>query len=201
MKNLSEPDCMQLRQLGNVPLPEALAKALADFQVEEGLWRFFSDQYPNGGVACWNEDFSWLAEWGIPSKRLYAFGEDIFGNQLIIQPTSENTFLWNHENGDLFDLLLDPVVLLETVASSGLDWIDFYNDGSLSVARKKLMDVPVDCHLHWTTPLILGGKVTEDNVSVVERVMHLKGHAKLWRQLRGREPGTSVIVKPKQGGI
>jgi hypothetical protein len=189
-------DFSQLRKLVEaMPLSEALAVVLAEQHAADGLWRFFSNQYPNGGVAKWNEASSWKSNWEIHSQQFSAFGEDMFGNQLVIQTCSVNTFLWNHENGELVDLLLDPVTLIETVCQSGIDWIDFYNDGSLKVAREKLLDVPLECHLHWTTPLILGGQVNIGNTSTVERAMHLRGHAKLWKQVAGVAPGTSVIIK------
>jgi hypothetical protein len=186
MRNLSEQDCQRLRQelSESLPLPDALPRAIGETQVGGGLWRFFSSDYPAGGVNAWNLHSVWKREWELEPGRFFAFGEDLFGNQLIVQPTVENTGLWNHENGDTVDLLLDPVTLLETVVQSGLDWIDFYSDGALKVAERRLMDIPAESHLHWTTPLILGGQVRVENTSVVDRTMHLVGHAKLWRQLR-----------------
>jgi hypothetical protein len=199
MTNLSTSDCARLRQLSEaIPLSAALASALADTQIANGLWRFFSKHYPTGGVAKWNEGAIWKEAWSLHTNQIYAFGEDILGNQLIVQPGEANTFLWNHENGEIVDLLLDPVTLIETVAESGLGWIDFYNNGSLQIAERKLPDTPLECHQHWTTPLILGGQINEMNISIVERAMHLIGHAKLWKQLQGCDPGTSVIVNNKR---
>jgi hypothetical protein len=162
-----------------------------------GFWRFFSAQYPDGGVGRWNSDQAWKQEWGLEPALFHAFGEDLFGNQLVLRPGVESAQLWNHENGNSVDLLLDPVTLLETVVQSGVDWIDFYQDGSLKTGESRVMDVPPECHLHWTTPLILGGKVGVENTSVVERSTHLAGHAKLWLRLRGCEPGTIILPKGK----
>jgi len=41
------------------------------------------------------------------------------------------------------------------------------------------------------------GQVGAENTSVVERTMHLVGHAKLWKQLRGSNPGTIVMPTRK----
>lgn len=202
MRNLSSQDCLQLRHelSGAIPLADALSKSVGETQAGGGVWRFFSARYPNGGVAEWNSTVTWKLEWEFTSTLVHAFGEDLFGNQLILRPDFENVHLWNHEDGSVVDLLLDPVTLLETVVQSGLDWIDFYNDGSLKIAEARLMDVPTECHLHWTTPLILGGKLSVENTSVVERSMHLVGHAKLWRQLRGCDSGTVVVPARKPNG-
>lgn len=199
MKHLYAEGCLQLRQELNlgIPLSEALSKAIGETQVAGGVWRFFSSRYPNGGVTKWNLASLWKLDWELQPAAFYAFGEDLFGNQLILQPNIENVYLWNHETGELVDLLLDPATLLETVVQSGLDWIDFYNDGSLKIAQRKLMDVPPECHLHWTTPLILGGQVMIENTSVVERALHLTGHAKLWKQLRACDSGAIIIPTRK----
>lgn len=199
MRDVSAQDCSQLRQelSASVFLQDALPRVIGETQAGGGLWRFFSARYPGGGVAQWNSHSSWKQGWKLEPTQIYAFGEDLFGNQLIIRPGVENVHLWNHENGGVVDLLLDPATLLETVVESGIEWIDFYGDGSLKIAEKKIMDVPPECHLHWTTPLILGGQVSTGNTSVVERNMHLVGHAKLWAQLRGLDPGTFVVPTRK----
>jgi hypothetical protein len=145
----------------------------------------------------WNSSSAWRREWAIPLGFFHAFGEDIFGNQLVIRSDTENVFLWNHENGSLIDLLVDPGTLLEVVLKNGLSWIDFYTDDSLKIAEAKLREVPLDYHLHWTAPLILGGRVNADNTSIVDRSKHLVGHAQLWRQIRGLDPGTIIIPTRK----
>jgi hypothetical protein len=199
MRIVSAEDCVRLRQevTDPVSLVDAMGRIVGGAQLADGLWRVYSDGYPNGGVSKWNSDSSWKREWQLGPTQFYAFGEDLFGNQLIVMPDIENVRIWNHENGDLVDLLLDPLTLLETVVQSGIDWIDFYADGSPNVAKRKSVDVPVECHLHWTTPLILGGQVSPENTSVVERNMHLIGHAKLWAQLRDCDPGTIVVPNRK----
>jgi hypothetical protein len=186
IRSLSSQDFRQLRRelSGAVPLADALSRCVGEAQVGGGIWRLFSARYPNGGVSEWNSTAAWKPEWELTPAQFHAFGEDLFGNQLILRPYFENALLWNHEDGSVADLLFDPATLLETIVQSGLDWIDFYNDGSLKVAEARIKDVPPECHLHWTTPLILGGKVTVENTSVVERSIHLVGHGKLWRQLR-----------------
>jgi hypothetical protein len=186
MRIVSAKDCSRLRQElnGSVCLRDALPKVIGETQSRGGLWRFFSAGYPDGGIFQWNSHSSWKQEWKLEPTQIYAFGEDLFGNQLIIRPSVVNVHLWNHEDGSIVDLLLDPATLLETIIESGIEWIDFYGDGSLKIAERRIMDVPSECHLHWTTPLVLGGQVSIENTSVVERSMHLVGHAKLWAQLR-----------------
>lgn len=163
-----------------------------------GVWRFFSDIFPLQGVGWWNGASGWREHWkSLLPAGLFCFGEDIFGNQLAMVPGHENVLLWNHEDGRLFDLLLAPAELLSTVAESGIDWIDFYGNGAPGVARNFGL-VPEDSHLHWTTPLILNGAVNRENLRVVERNRHLIGHAELWLQIRGLEPGT--IIHARQPG-
>ncbi len=137
-----------------------------------------------GGIAGWNSR-AWKPLWqSFLPTGLFCFGEDVFGSQLAVVEGFKNAVLWNHENGECFNLLVSPCELLRTVLGSGLDWIDFYSEGSLAVARL-YGAVPLDSHLHWTTPLILGGRVSRDNLTVVEREQHLAGHAKLWSQVGG----------------
>lgn len=196
MKNLTRENCECLRrELSLGSEAEALLKCVPDTQVADGLWRLFSSTFPVGGVREWNSCCKWKTEWGLQSIPIYAFGEDIFGNQLVLQPNVENVKLWNHETGNLEDMLLDLPNLLETVCESGIDWIDFYADGSLKIAERRKADVPLECHLHWTTPLMLGGGITIENTSIVERTMHLVGHAKLWRQIKNVPLGTTIVPK------
>lgn len=171
---------------------DALPRIVGGSTAGGGIWRLFSPQKSES----WNSAILWRDAWPGLLPDLFFFGEDIFGNQLTLHSTSENVWLWNHEDGNLVDLLLDAATLLETVLQSGLDWIDFYSPQMLSVGRSKLLDVPDNCHLHWMQPLILGGKMTTANASMVESVMHLRGHGRLWAQIRGLPQGTEVIFKP-----
>lgn len=174
-------------------IEETLASSVGGYTACHGLWRFYSDSWPEGGVRRWN-DGTWIQLWRpFISKPLYCFGEDIFGNQLVILEEHDNAVLWDHESGELSDLYVDPVVLIETVLASGLDWIDAYSDGSLSLARQ-YRTVPLDSHLHWVTPLILGGQTRPENLTLVEREAHLIGHAQLWAQVSELPPGTQVVL-------
>jgi hypothetical protein len=176
-------------------LEMAFSTSVGNTVAASGLWRFFSDTFPPQGIHWWNESSVWKEHWKpfLPNG-LICFGEDVFGNQLVIVHGEENIFLWNHEDGVLVDLLLVPTELLSTVAESGIDWIDFYAKGSLDIARK-YGRIPENSHLHWTTPLVLGGAVRLENLEVVERERHLVGHAKLWLQIVGIEPGSNIHVK------
>jgi len=176
-------------------ITDGLPWAIGDTETCESLWRFYSNLWPTGGIGTWNATSAWKRKWEpLLPPGAYAFGEDIFGNQLIVIRGENNVFLWNHENGDCADLYCDPVTLLTTVLNDGIDWVDQYCDGSLTVARQ-FSPISRDSHLHWTTPLILGGVVRDSNISVVERESHLAGHAELWSQLRGLPFGTSIIPK------
>jgi hypothetical protein len=200
MRDLTEQDCLQVRRELSEPAswPDTLLKAIGETRAAGGLWRFFSASFPENGTKGWNSSWTWKREWQLEAGTFHAFGEDLFGNQLVILPGTGNVHLWNHENGDLVDLLLEPGTLLEAVVQSGLDWIEFYANGSPKIAEQWLGRVPGGSHLHWTTPLILGGEISSQNVSVVERLDHLTGHARLWRQIRGLDPGTVVIRSPKR---
>ncbi len=181
---------------GGTALRNSFPLAIGDTSTGAGVWRFFSGSWPEGGVSRWNLGSSWKSHWqSFLPPELFSFGEDVFGNQLVVVDGFENAMLWNHENGDCIDLIVPPCELLTTVLESGLDWIDFYSDGSLVVAKQHGA-VPLDVHLHWTTPLILGGHVALDNLSLVQRATHLVGHGKLWSQISMLPPGATVIPRP-----
>lgn len=199
MTPLQSQDVAALKRgLTNDSLRAALPNTVGGRSVAGGFWRLFSEHYPEGGgIQRWNSVTGWRRAWMEFSPDAFFFGEDLFGNQLTLVPGQANVFLWNHECDELADLLLDPPTLLETVLESGVDWIDAYTPEMLAVARRRLLDVPGICHLHWTQPLILGGRAALENASVLEAASHLKAHAELWAQLRGLPPGTEVIIKPK----
>lgn len=176
------------------PFSEAL-EAIEDTEISDGLWRFYSKSWPAGGMSRWNTESRWKEHWKIFLPHgAFAFGEDVFGNQLIAIPGEEDVFLWNHENGECMDLHANVVTLLTTVLAHGIDWVELYENGSLEVARRHGA-VPRQSHLHWVTPLILGGAVSSSNIAVVERESHLVGHVKLWSQVQQLPPGT--VVAPK----
>jgi len=152
--------------------------------------------FPSGGALTWNSSQAWKGAWRLSPDAFFAFGEDLFGNQLVIPASGEVAMIWNHESAELIDLVLEPIELLETCIDSGLDWIDFYTPAMLRVGRVQMAEVPDDSHLHWTTPLILGGSVLPSNTTVLERRQHLLGHAALHKQIAGFDPGTVVIPKP-----
>lgn len=178
---------------------EALPACVGGTTVGNGLWRFFSETLPQCGVARWNEE--WCAAWGIPKENAFTFGEDAFGNQLILTTSGNTVYVCDHENGSCFDLELGMVDLLESVVQHGLSWIDFYSNGSLEVAQALLAGVTWEQHLHWTQPLILGGAITSSNVSIVDRFTHLSGHAQLWKQVSGAAPGTEIRTNNGTGTI
>lgn len=194
--NLNDVDVLRKNLGAGNDLISAFVSAIGDKETCDGMWRFYSGEWPKDGLLAWNQSSSWKDHWNafLP-KKMFCFGEDVFGNQLVMLPSHETVLLWNHENGELFDLYADLVTLISTVLESGIDWIDFYGDGSLDVARN-YGAIPRESHLHWTNPLVLGGEVSGDNISLLERQSHLVGHAKLWAQICGLPPGT--IVSPEE---
>lgn len=174
-------------------LIQAFPLTLGARTAADGLWRFYSESWPGEGITWWNSLSPWRCHWkSFLPANLYTLAEDIFGNQLFIVPGRDETYLLNHENAEFQSLYVSPVDLISNVLESGIDWIDFYADGSLAIARA-FGEVPDDFHLHWTTPLILGGSLTLANVTLVSRDSHHIGHAKLWAQLSGLPAGTSII--------
>lgn len=177
---------------GGRPTRELLPLSVGGCTTGEGVWRFFSASHPALGIRQWND--AWCKAWRLDPGNVFAFGEDLFGNQLILPAGRPNVHLCNHENGECFDLDLNIADLLEAAVEHGLAWIDFYADGSLGVAAGTRDRASWEQHLHWTQPLVLGGPVTTANITVVDRLAHLTGHAKLWAQLGGLPPGAEVIV-------
>jgi hypothetical protein len=60
-----------------------------------------------------------------------------------------------------------------------VEWIPFYEGDALAVAASPIVDLPPDSHLHWVTPLALGGVTEEANLTVLAREQHMIGHALL----------------------
>jgi hypothetical protein len=197
MRSLSDEHLTKLGELlrGSALVGLALSESAGMTQVANGLWRIYAPDWPDGGAANWNSEHAWKKLWApyLPSG-IYFFGEDVFGNQLALIGTSTNVMMWNHESAEMHDLYVGPLELLKTVLENGVDWIDFYGNGSPGIARQHGAVAP-DIHLHWTTPLILGGRVEFSNTCLVPRAPHLVGHAKLWSQVGRLSDGTAVITK------
>jgi hypothetical protein len=195
IQSLENDQLVRLRQrITNGESPrKVLPNSIGGTELCNGLWRFFSSDHPKSGVDHWNEE--WCTAWGLSTKNVFVCGEDIFGNQLILPEEKTTVYLCNHENGSCDNLDLGIADLLEACLRHGLSWIDFYSDGSLNVAQSRLSDLTWEQHLHWTQPLILGGEVALNNLSIVDRFVHLAGHAKLWKQLSGLPTGVEVRIQ------
>jgi hypothetical protein len=186
---------VRLRALidGGSPVKDALLQVGGPAILLGGAWRIFSADFPAGGADAWNAS-AWRRSWeGLPD--FYAFGEDVFGNPLALLAGQDNAFLVDHESGTFHDLGLDPVTLIEACASGGLDWIDFYEGDALAIAASEGACLAVESHLHWVTPLILGGRLERSNVAPLPREQHMRGHADLWRQLGGAPLGARIVVR------
>src|SRR5258708_38942164 len=133
MTPLSFQQVSRLEQLlasGTTP-PVAFPQALGGTSVCDSIWKFFSDSWPQGGISGWNTGSSWKTHWQpfLPSG-LFSFGEDVFGNQLVLVSGCENALLWNHENGECHDLFVGRCELVRTAVDRDFVWIDFYYDPS-----------------------------------------------------------------------
>lgn len=183
---------LRTRASAGTPIYSALAMEVGGCEVSSGIWRIFSETYPGDGVWWWNTKSAWRLQWNdLLPVDLFAFGEDVFGNQIVGTKGGAASSLWNHENGELCDLCVDPITLLETVARDGVDWIDAYTAEMTAVARR-FVPLSRGSHLHWTRPLILGGNIDAGNITIVAREPHLVGHARLWRQIHDLPPGTEI---------
>ena len=172
------------------PLWDALNSHTGGLEAAEGVWRFFSPSHPAVGVTRWNEE--WRSAWHVSAGSALSFGEDVFGNQLLITPARPTMQVCDHETGACHDLGLGVIDVLEAVVEHGLAWIDFYSSEVLSIGREFVPRPTWEQHLHWVHPLFLGGASTADNVRNVDRFDHLHGHAKLWKEVRELPPGTEL---------
>lgn len=178
---------------GSTPPPTAIAVSIGGSTLADGIWRFFSPTLPAGGVDKWNKE--WRTAWGIQSQTLFSFGEDVFGNQLVLTAAAANVHIFDHEDGSCADLGMNITDVLRGGLDHGLDWIDFYQNGSLQIAKEFVETLSWEQHLHWLTPLIIGGTIARENLRIVERLAHLRGHVNLWRQIANLPPGTEVQIK------
>jgi hypothetical protein len=193
---LTKVDVAALReglQYGRAP-EDVFAAATGGRSTGGGFWRFFSPTFPDGGLQGWDHA-EWRSYWpSLPSSVLFV-GEDLFGNQIGVRRDRPqgDALIWSHENGDFWSLEMPIAALLEAVVEAGVEWLDFYSDGSPQVAAESGLTVGGGQQLHWIKPLILGGTVTRDNLTLVERHAHLIGHGKLWAQVGHLPPGTEVV--------
>lgn len=172
---------------------DAIARTIGGKLLSDGMWRFYSHDWPRGRVTEWNSS-GWRESWSqFLDPSAFFIGEDLFGNQLYVSGSNENVYLWNHENAESHDLLVDCRELVTTVFQHGLSWIDFYVNEYLEIMRTNQIGT-LDRHLHWTTPLILGGAIHQNNLSIVEREPHLIGHAMLWKKIFNLPLGTEFTI-------
>jgi hypothetical protein len=176
------------------PLSEVVTTVVDGRLVDNGFWRFFGfNELGPLSLAEWNGPTLWKHAWrGLADLTFW--GEDVFGNQLLLD-TNGNVILWDHENASTTATGFDLVTVLDTSLTYGLGWLDFYSDGSYLLAKDRQVELPIGSHWHWIQPLILGGQVAAKNMTAVERVPHLIGHAQLWLQVRGMPPGSHVVPK------
>jgi hypothetical protein len=171
------------------PMAVAVSSALGGLTLD-GIVRFFGADCPPGGVDAWNRA-AWRAEWALGGD-VRCLGEDCFGNQLLC-PSSDVVAWWNHETGDTYDLEVDVVTLVSVGIDSGVRWLDCYRDIDFSSVESLVKALSMREHLHWVTPLVLGGDRNATNLQAVERNAHMTGHAELWRKIGRLPPGTRVV--------
>lgn len=200
MEQMTQDDLARLRAAveDGGPIHDHMARHIGERSTAGGFWRFFSLGYPPPeGLTGWNSS-EWRRHWPSLSPALLFFGEDLLGNQLGIDPRNpaSDVVFWNHEDGAVLSLELDALSLLDAVAEAGVDWLDCYADGSPQVALNSGLAISPLVHLHWVKPLILGGLVNGQNLTLVEREPHLIGHGQLWAQIGDVEPGTEIVFRP-----
>ena len=191
--NLRQVDNLKAAVTANSPLARILPQHIGGQTAGDGLWRFFSPGHPVCGISRWNQE--WCQAWGLPSHEMLSFGEDVFGNQLLVMAGRLTVFLCDHENGSCYDLELGVIDLLQAVVEHGVSWIDFYGTDAVSIGLSLLPRISWEQHIHWVQPLILGGAVSVSNTSVVDRHDHLHGHAVLWKQVSALPPGTDICFR------
>lgn len=193
MLDLKQVDELKAAVVAGSPLTEALPRHIGGRSAGGGLWRFFSPGHPARGMDSWNQE--WCEAWGLPCDAVLSFGEDVFGNQLLIVAGRPTAFLCDHEDGSCHDLELGAIDLLQAVVQHGVSWIDVYGNGALPVGLSLLPRVSWEQHIHWTQPLILGGAASVSNASIVDRHAHLRGHAALWKQVSDLPRGAEIRVR------
>ena len=198
MKNLVGRDVREAKERvsAGTPFSDVVPGVLGGTLLDNGFWRFFGSSEPGSlSLGTWSSPDTWKHAWnGLASLTFW--GEDVVGNQLLLDGEG-NVYLWNHENALTIELGFDLFTILETCLSHGFGWVDFYSDGSYSLAKARVRgELPLDSHWHWLQPRTLGGRATGENLTPVERVQHLIGHGKLWLQLRDLPEGSRVIPKP-----
>lgn len=197
MRALTDAD-LQATDLPAAPADDVVQRlcvTIGESTLAGGVWRLYGQRWPLGGFVEWNTTGPWRKCWE-PSLAvgLRSFGEDVFGNQLVLLDGKDEVLLWDHETAATYDLLLPPFHLLRVVSTHGVSWIDSYTDQILAVADAA-PNLDRDSHLHWITPLFLGGEATQENTSVEDRCSHLEFHATLWRSLEGLPPGTELRLQ------
>jgi len=196
MKSLTAGDVDEVkrRTAAGAPWSEVVPGVLGGTLLDSGFWRFFGPpELRLFSLAEWNAPNVWKHAWrGLAALSFW--GEDVFGNQILLDGEGK-VFLWNHENASAIETGFDLLTVLETCLGHGLGWIDFYSDGSYSLAKDGQLELPIESHWHWIQPRIMGGQATAKNLTAVERVKHLIGHGQLWLQVRGMPSGSHVIPK------
>jgi hypothetical protein len=168
----------------------ALEEAIGGRTTAGGIWRFFSSAHPASGAAAWRNELR--TAWRSESLASQAFGEDLFGNQLVWHSAGGAMSVWDHEDGSYWDAEMAVADMLEGVLSHGLGWVDFYPAGAVDLAQALADQVSWAQHLHWVHPLVLSGAVTRENLALLDRTPHIRGHAELWAQVSGLPAGTEL---------
>jgi len=78
---------------------------------------------------------------------------------------------------------------------AGANGLDELPRGGARVPASEGVDLSPESHLHWVTPLFLGGAPQRSNLVTLPREQHMRGHAELWRQIGHLPPGARVIVR------
>jgi hypothetical protein len=138
-------------------------------------------------LATWNDDRSWVGEFGDLASGLTFFAEDAFGNQ----------FGWN---GERIVRLAAESGRQEPMGKHPRAWWQILNSDPDAWAVAWLHDewvashgsVPLAMHLAPTIPFVLKSEPIVENLFVVNRWENMSFKASLATHLRDAPPGTKV---------
>ncbi len=142
------------------------------------------------GALEWNQEFNWLAHYGVCSTDYIVFAENVFSEQFVISKRGVERF--NPEDGE-FELIADS---FESFADKLLDDFDVHT--GWSVARdwqNENQPLKQGYRLIPSRPFILGGEYVSTEMKEIDMVSAMKKNISLYNQTRTTPDGASVTIK------
>lgn len=141
-------------------------------------------------VCEWNEPSLWKKEYGGSAPNGHCFAQDLFGNQFFL--ASNRVYLFNVESAEIE--LVAPG--LDEWASVILDDYRAWTGWPLAHDwQARNGQLPLSKRLIPTSPFILGGAVSADNLAAVDALEAIRFQAYLWQQTKDLKPGTKIRFK------